>query len=215
MNGDIKKGDGPTLIFPPKQVPQLYENYRNGNAEAISLLFVFIWFVGDVTNLIGSLWAGLVPVIVTIAVYFCLADGILISQCLYYKKRTSRHESLERRRRSSTETPDPTTPLLGRHYSDDLEAGPAASQRDAIVNGNGQAEDPVAKSVDEGEDAGRSAWVKNFSSVLGICVIGMVGWTAAWQMGLWKPAAQGENGGVDMAAGAQVLGYISAVCYLG
>lgn len=83
------------------------------------------------------------------------------------------------------------------------------------MNGNGQVEDPMTKALDEDEDAGRSAWVKNFSSVLGICVIGMVGWVAAWQTGMWKPAAQGENGGVDMAAGAQALGYISAVCYLG
>jgi hypothetical protein len=54
------------------------------------------------------------------------------------------------------------------------------------------------------------------SSVLAICVIGMVGWTFAWQTGVWKPAPlEGGNGGVDMAPGAQVLGYISAICYLG
>jgi uncharacterized protein with PQ loop repeat len=43
----------------------------------------------------------------------------------------------------------------------------------------------------------------------------MAGWTVAWQTGVWKPAPKERNGGVDMAAGAQVLGYISAVCYLG
>jgi uncharacterized protein with PQ loop repeat len=54
------------------------------------------------------------------------------------------------------------------------------------------------------------------SSVLAICVIGMVGWTFAWQTGVWKPAPlEGGNGGVDMAPGAQILGYISAICYLG
>lgn len=162
------------------------------------------------------------PVIVTIAVYFCLADGVLIAQCLYYKNRSSRHEALHRRRRSSTETPDPTTPLLGRHFSDGLEAGPAAAQRDAIANANGgrrddgyAEEDPLAKMLEEGEEGGRSAWVRNFSSVLAISVIGMIGWVVTWQTGVWKPAPQGENGGVDMAVGAQVLGYISAVCYLG
>ena len=56
---------------------------------------------------------------------------------------------------------------------------------------------------------------RNTSSCVGICFIGFAGWVIAWQMGLWKPAPQGQNGGVDMAAGAQVLGYISALCYLG
>ncbi|GIJ84235.1 hypothetical protein Asppvi_003075 [Aspergillus pseudoviridinutans] len=200
-------------------VPQLIENYCNGNAEAISLLFLFVWFIGDITNLIGGAWAGLVPVIVAIAVYFCIADGVLITQCLYYKTRNARRETLLRRRRSSTVTPDPTTPLLGRRFSDTLERGPAlrrrsmASQRSGR-DGHSHPDDALANIVEDIE-VGRSAWMKNFSSVLAICVIGMAGWTVAWQTGVWKPAPEERDGGVDMAAGAQVLGYISAVCYLG
>ncbi|KAL5365553.1 PQ loop repeat-domain-containing protein [Aspergillus floccosus] len=201
-------------------VPQLIENYRNGNAEAISLLFLFVWFVGDVTNLVGGLWAGLVPVIVAIAVYFCIADGVLIGQCLYYKARNARLEALRRRRRSSTETPDPSTPLLGRRFSDTLPEAVArrrasvSSQRRGGDGGARQADDTLAKIVEENE-AGQQAWVKNLSSVLAICVIGMAGWTIAWQSGVWKPAPREQNGGVDMAAGAQVVGYFSALCYLG
>ncbi|EAU36208.1 conserved hypothetical protein [Aspergillus terreus NIH2624] len=201
-------------------VPQLIENYRNGNAEAISLLFLFVWFVGDITNLVGGLWAGLVPVIVAIAVYFCIADGVLIGQCLYYKARNARLEALRRRRRSSTETPDPSTPLLGRRFSDTLPEAVArrrasvSSQRRGVDGGARQADDTLAKIVEENE-AGQQAWVKNLSSVLAICVIGMAGWTIAWQSGVWKPAPREVNGGVDMAAGAQVVGYFSALCYLG
>ncbi|RAL09509.1 PQ-loop repeat-containing protein [Aspergillus homomorphus CBS 101889] len=207
-------------------VPQLIENYRNGNAEAISLLFLFVWFVGDITNLIGGAWAGLVPVIVAIAVYFCIADGVLISQCLYYKARNSRRAAARhRRRRSSVETPDTITPLLGRRFSDAVEHHrPAARRAEGYVQGDGHhsgygnvstgPEDTLAKIVEE-NDVGRKAWVKNFSSVLAICVIGMAGWTIAWQTGVWKPAPKEVNGGVDMAPGAMVLGYISALCYLG
>ncbi|RHZ55212.1 PQ-loop repeat-containing protein [Aspergillus thermomutatus] len=200
-------------------VPQLIENYCNGNAEAISLLFLFVWFIGDITNLIGGAWAGLVPVIVTIAVYFCIADGVLIAQCLYYRNRNARREGLLRRRRSSTVTPDPTTPLLGRRFSDTLEQGPASRRRSVTSQrsgrgGHGHTDDALANIIEENE-VGRRAWVKNFSSVLAICVIGMAGWTVAWQSGVWKPAPKEHNGGVDTAAGAQVLGYVSAVCYLG
>ncbi|PWY76241.1 PQ-loop-domain-containing protein [Aspergillus heteromorphus CBS 117.55] len=201
-------------------VPQLIENYRNGNAEAISLLFLFVWFVGDITNLIGGAWAGLVPVIVAIAVYFCIADGVLIGQCLYYKVRNSRAAAAaaarHRRRRSSLDTPDPTTPLLGRRFSDAIENSRGSARR---ADSHGQtagagADDTLAKIVEE-NDVGRKAWVKNLSSVLAICVIGMAGWTMAWRTGVWKPAPEEVDGGVDMAPGAMVLGYISAVCYLG
>jgi hypothetical protein len=72
----------------------------------------------------------------------------------------------------------------------------------------------LAKIVEENE-AGLSAWVRNISSVLAICAIGMGGWTIAWQSGVWKPAPQDDTGGADIAVGAQIVGYFSAVCYLG
>ncbi|KAJ9195273.1 hypothetical protein DTO166G4_4789 [Paecilomyces variotii] len=189
-------------------VPQLIENYRNGSAEAVSLAFLFVWFVGDVTNLIGAAWAGLVPVIVAIAVYFCIADGVLISQCLYYKYRNARHEA--HRRRSST--PDPTTPLLGRRMSDNGGLS-SSSINDGQQRRVSQPEDALAKIVEETE-SGRQAWTKNVLSVIAICGIGAAGWVIAWQTGAWTPAPQEHDGEKDMVAGAQVLGYASALCYL-
>ncbi|KAL3472761.1 PQ loop repeat-domain-containing protein [Aspergillus californicus] len=207
-------------------VPQLFENYSNGNAEAISLLFLFVWFVGDITNLAGSAWADLVPVVVVIAVYFCIADGVLISQCLYYRAKNSR-TAVHARNSSSTTTPEPTTPLLGRRLSDSVEGGggrrrgsrPSQSYSSipgSQEQGQGQESDnAIAKMVKENR-LGQGVLFKNLSSILAICVIGMAGWTVAWQTGVWKPSPlDGGNGGVDMAPGAQVLGYISAVCYLG
>lgn len=73
-------------------VPQVIENYRNQSAEAISLAFVLTWFLGDVANLLGSAWAGLVPTVIAIAVYFCISDAVLVSQVLYYGIRNKRRE---------------------------------------------------------------------------------------------------------------------------
>lgn len=202
-------------------MPQLIENYRNGNAEAISLLFVFVWFIGDVTNLVGGILAGLVPVIVAIAVYFCIADGVLIAQCLYYKARNARRESRHRRRRSSTETADPTTPLLGRRFSDTIPPLERRRRSSGSLRGHqaagrrgSQPEDALAKIVEENE-FGRKAWFKNVISVLGIFVVGMAGWTIAWQTGMWVPAPQENHSDAGVATGGLVLGYFSAVCYLG
>lgn len=202
------------------QVPQLIENYRNGNSEAISLLFVFVWFIGDVANLVGGLLSGLVPVIIATAAYFCIADGVLITQCLYYKVRNSRPKPFHRRR-SSTEIPDPTTPLLGRRFSDPLASSESrrrlsGSQRRHHANGRreSEVEDTLAKIVEE-NDYGRKAWVKNFASVVGIFLIGMAGWTMAWQTGMWAPAPLENHNGSEEAIGGLALGYFSAVCYLG
>jgi solute carrier family 66 (lysosomal lysine-arginine transporter), member 1 len=74
-------------------LPQLIENYRNGSAEAVSLAFILVWFLGDICNLAGALWAGLVSVIVAIGVYFCISDGVLLSQCLYYGIRNRRRQA--------------------------------------------------------------------------------------------------------------------------
>ncbi|EKV08389.1 Vacuolar membrane PQ loop repeat protein [Penicillium digitatum] len=201
-------------------VPQLIENYRNGNSEAISLLFVFVWFIGDVANLVGGLLSGLVPVIIATAAYFCIADGVLITQCLYYKVRNSRPKPFHRRR-SSTEIPDPTTPLLGRRFSDPLASSESrrrlsGSQRRHHANGRreSEVEDTLAKIVEE-NDYGRKAWVKNFASVVGIFLIGMAGWTMAWQTGMWAPAPLENHNGSEEAIGGLALGYFSAVCYLG
>ena len=73
-------------------VPQLIENYRNQSAEAISLAFVIVWFLGDIANLLGAVGASLVPTIIAIGVYFCISDGLLIGQVLYYGIRNKRRE---------------------------------------------------------------------------------------------------------------------------
>jgi len=73
-------------------LPQLLENYHNQSAEAISLGFVIIWFLGDVANLVGAVWASLVPSIIIIGIWFCISDGLLITQCLYYGIRNKRRE---------------------------------------------------------------------------------------------------------------------------
>jgi uncharacterized protein with PQ loop repeat len=41
------------------QVPQLVENYRAGSADGISLAFLVVWFIGDLANFFGAVWARL------------------------------------------------------------------------------------------------------------------------------------------------------------
>lgn len=49
--------------------PQLYENYTLQSGEGLSVLFVIIWLLGDLTNLVGALLGGLLPTVILLALY--------------------------------------------------------------------------------------------------------------------------------------------------
>ena len=197
------------------QVPQLVENYRSQTAEGISLAFLLVWFVGDVTNLIGATWASLVPTAVALALYFCLADAVLISQCLYYKYTEVRKKKATGA--SSPPTPDSENdvqqPLLERS---DAESGGSLSIPSSAATRrrrNSSFKDgslPVLA-----EDQSTSSWTWNTASLLGVCIIGTVGWAVAWKTQLWTPTPTDGIEDGDGPVGAIVLGYLSALCYLG
>ncbi|KAK6197518.1 PQ loop repeat-domain-containing protein [Scheffersomyces amazonensis] len=65
-------------------MPQLIEQWRLKSAEGIAIGFISIWFLGDVFNLIGSIWAKLLPEVVFLAVWFCIADFLMIFSYIYY-----------------------------------------------------------------------------------------------------------------------------------
>ncbi|WEW55415.1 hypothetical protein PRK78_000846 [Emydomyces testavorans] len=205
----------------PAQVPQLIENYRCGSAEAISMTFLLVWLVGDITNLIGALWARLVPVVIAIAVYFCIADGVLISQCLYYNVKSAHRAARHRRLTagSVSDTPDPTTPLLSRRMSENMglpgsrRRSSASLRRMSSHRSAVQREDSLAKILEETEP--KSVYLKNTLSVVGICTAGIAGWAIAWQTGAWKPVARAGPDDNEVALRATILGYFSSLCYLG
>jgi solute carrier family 66 (lysosomal lysine-arginine transporter), member 1 len=220
-------------------LPQLVENYLNGSAEAISLAFIFVWFIGDVCNLAGALWAGLVPTVTAIAVYFCIADGVLISQCLYYRIRNQRREgrralSAARNRQSSSGQQDTavsagrteTEPLLSRSRigSGSITIPGSGRRRSSAASAASQRHrssvmsEPLAKIFEESDEVGTRLWFKNAMSIIAIVALGTLGWAIAYESGVWTPTPEsdGSKGAEEhMAAGAQVLGYLSAVAYLG
>ncbi|KAF2004982.1 PQ-loop-domain-containing protein [Amniculicola lignicola CBS 123094] len=196
-------------------VPQLIENYKQGSAEGISLAFLVVWFIGDITNLAGALWAGLVPTVTALAVYFCFADLILIAQCVYYNLLNAR----KARRKSvrSTNTQDSAEqPLLGRR---DSSIGlPGSHRRRSSAASRRRRESVRAESLGgilEEDEAGHKTWIKNALSLIGVCIVGTAGWAIAWRTGVWVPTPTNEDSAGEIAFGAQILGYASAVCYLG
>jgi len=207
-------------------IPQLIENYQQGSADGISLSFLVIWFVGDVTNLAGALWAGLVPTVTALAVYFCAADAVLIGQCLYYNA-LNRGKKEGGKSGVRDEEQSEVTPLLNgsaKHQSSDDVAGhnsslPSTRRKSSTASSKPHLEpvgrrDSVERTSDESTRT--RTWIKNTVSVVMIIVAGAAGWAVAWKTGAWRPSPVGHDDVEDSTPiGAEVLGYISAVCYLG
>ncbi|KAK2880144.1 hypothetical protein FQN49_000523 [Arthroderma sp. PD_2] len=65
--------------------PQIIENFRRSSADGLSLEFLIVWLAGDVFNIIGAVMQGVLPTMIILAVYYTLADIVLLGQCLYYR----------------------------------------------------------------------------------------------------------------------------------
>ncbi|KAI9803916.1 MAG: hypothetical protein M1825_001796 [Sarcosagium campestre] len=70
--------------------PQIIENFRRGSADGLSIVFLVIWLAGDVFNILGAVLQGVLPTMVILALYYTLADIVLLAQCFYYRGFTLR-----------------------------------------------------------------------------------------------------------------------------
>lgn len=64
--------------------PQIHENFKRKSSEGLSLMFVILWLVGDLFNVLGAVLQGVLPTMIILAVYYTLADIVLLYQCLLY-----------------------------------------------------------------------------------------------------------------------------------
>ncbi len=174
-------------------------------------ILLLSWSRAHADFIVGALWADLVPTVIALAIYFCIADFVLIAQCLYYNHinaKAKRHLSV-----SSVITEE--EPLLTRRRSSDAIGLPGSHRRRSSARSAGR--DSLTKILEEDDSPDARPWFKNTLSVLAVVAVGTAGWAIAWQSGVWVPSP--ENGDAvepnSTAVGAKVVGYISAVCYLG
>lgn len=174
--------------------------------------------LGDITNLIGSIWADLVPTVTALAVYFCIADTVLILQCLYYNTLNARAE--KRRQASLVAQGSETDPLIAprpRGPSDASYGLPGSRRRSSVkskASRNQERRDSLAQVFED--DTPRHAALKNALSVVMIIVVGAAGWALAWRASVWKPTpVSGDEQAEAGPIGAQIFGYASAILYLG
>ncbi|XP_026102652.1 lysosomal amino acid transporter 1 homolog isoform X2 [Carassius auratus] len=74
------------VCFMVSSLPQYYSSCKTGNMDsALSIWFLLFWLAGDSCNLIGSFLADQLPLQKYTAVYYVLADLLMLSMYYYYK----------------------------------------------------------------------------------------------------------------------------------
>ncbi|CCU76632.1 vacuolar membrane PQ loop repeat protein [Blumeria hordei DH14] len=193
-------------------VPQLVLNYRTSSADGISLGFLAVWLIGDITNLsgnsphaklfakninwkvIGAVWASLVPTVIVLACYYIATSLILISQTIYYQRFRPKGSKL-----SASAFPDSAA-----------EEAPLLAQTPIT--------DPISL---VGHQKYNSFWAALYNSlaILSVTAAGIIGWAIAYYLEIWVPTPLPEETlsfteTSSAPIGAEILGYISSIFYL-
>ncbi|KAM0706143.1 hypothetical protein Q7P35_006692 [Cladosporium inversicolor] len=198
-------------------VPQLIENHTNGHADGISMTFLFIWAAGDILSLAGGLWAGLVPTVIALAIYFCFADGALITQCIYYNTLNAQKDKEQEEAHATTQSheQDPLLASASANTTSTTQRKPSTTSRRSHRRSSAALSarrDSLSRALSKPTPT--SAWLKNSLSILAIVAAGTVGWALAYKTGAWRPVPLKEDP-TPTPLGASLLGYGSALLYLG
>lgn len=224
--------------------PQIIENFRRSSAEGLSIFFVMIWLTGDIFNILGSVLQGVLPTMIILAIYYALADIVLLSQCFYYKGFVFRDEITQ----PSTD-PDEQTSLL-RPEQDTVqedEQQPSSrrvswpdpqGRRPSSIREQLQAIDgshlspatPMHGKRDTDALLGRSpattrsrfqAFISNLTIVLLVIAAGVLGWWLSTQTVRSRErirhnkAKSHQDTSLDFSIPGQIFGYICTAFYLG
>lgn len=103
--------------------PQLFENYKRKSGESLSVLFLFIWLLGDILALVGLILCNLEIFQIVLTAYYTIVDSLLILQ-IYYYRRYRETEEVRILDGSATEN----EPLL-HSRNDDVESSAVAAQK--------------------------------------------------------------------------------------
>ncbi|XP_061114154.1 lysosomal amino acid transporter 1 homolog [Conger conger] len=82
------------LCFMVSSMPQYYSSCRSGNMDrALSIWFLLLWLGGDSCNFVGSFLADQLPLQIYTAIYYVLADLLMLGMYSYYVVKNRRFNS--------------------------------------------------------------------------------------------------------------------------
>ena len=220
--------------------PQIIENFRRGSADGLSIVFIVVWLAGDVFNILGAILQGVLPTMVILAVYYTLADIVLLLQCFYYRGFTLSDEIKPRLTHDATD--EETLPIL--HSGATITNPPSRDSNDRsrsisqirrhLSQVDGTHLSPATPLLDapKPNEAPALSHIKptstlqsvlfNAVTILIVCAAGVFGWWISTQNSHHKSSHRHHHHTEDSAPEplefdllGQIFGYLCAVLYLG
>ncbi|APA13631.1 hypothetical protein SS1G_07709 [Sclerotinia sclerotiorum 1980 UF-70] len=209
--------------------PQIIENWKRGSADGLSLQFIIIWLAGDVFNIWGAMLQGVLPTMIILAVYYTIADIVLLGQCFYYKGFTWRDE-----------VKPPPTPPKKPTYAEVAAVQPSETtgllsgleRRRSSTSVSAQHLSPVVPLLDPPNPSDVSTtkndkpttpmqtFLFNLFSILLVCIAGILGWwisttTSPSSSTSHKPHNNTKHPSTPTFSPlGQIFGYLCAILYL-
>ncbi|KAF2153552.1 seven transmembrane protein 1 [Myriangium duriaei CBS 260.36] len=210
--------------------PQIIENFRRSSAEGLSVEFIVIWLLGDFANIIGAVLQKVLPTMIILAIYYTLADIVLLAQCFYYRGFTLRDPKPVPK--ISVEAPNERAPLLTndvRPVSPDTKKSRSSSAASFGEHFHtlGEHFSPVTpvhthpKSEPPRPASPRPLWktiVFNLTAIVVVVIAGIAGYYLSpaqnnQDRGGHDPSEQESS--LTFSTWGQIFGYLCAVLYLG
>lgn len=205
--------------------PQIIENFRRSSAEGLSIVFIVVWLVGDLFNIIGAVLQGVLPTMIILAVYYTLADVVLMLQVFYYRGFTLKDEATkptsngqvenERRPLLAAQSPD-TEHHRGSSFSEDFRRlGQHLSPATPLLNDANR--DPPAISNQKPTSTLQTV-LFNTGAVLLVCAAGALGWFISTNYSRKHRRYDKHDGDfsdpLEFDTLGQFFGYLCAIFYL-
>ncbi|KAH8656502.1 PQ loop repeat-domain-containing protein [Tricladium varicosporioides] len=217
--------------------PQIIEQFRRGSADGLSLQFIIVWLLGDVFNILGAILQGVLPTMLILAVYYTLADIVLLLQCFYYRGFTWHDEVIPPPKPTTTQPSlgeaDERTGLLSQPANPSYNPFSERSERErrpSFFSETSVHLNPVVPLVEPRKPNADASAIKdqkpttvlqatlfNLFAILLVCAAGVFGWyiseRSASSPHTQKPTKGEEH--LSFSLWGQIFGYICAVLYLG
>lgn len=203
--------------------PQIIENFRRSSAEGLSIVFIVVWLAGDIFNILGAMLQGVLPTMIILAVYYTLADIILLLQVFYYRGFTLKDEVKQPRELTDAErqpllsAPSPGIERGARNsFSEEFRRHGQKFSPATPIHGDVATESPAVKK--NTPTTLTQKIVFDIAAVLVVCAAGTLGW--------WISARSARNHRrynkhqdegaerLEFDTLGQIFGYLCAVFYL-
>ncbi|XXH05168.1 hypothetical protein Hte_011593 [Hypoxylon texense] len=194
--------------------PQIIENFRRSSADGLSVPFIILWLLGDVFNILGAVLQGVLPTMLILAIYYTIADFVLLAQCFYYKGFVWKDElpPAQPKRPIVRAVGEPTerTGLLSSHLNERERRDSGWSHLSPAVPLVSEAPVPPPPAPTRLQSV-----IWNAVAMLMVCVAGVLGWLLSRQYSPSKPDTPGGDSLPSFDLWGQIFGWLCALLYLG